>query len=145
MTMRHQELANAISKLMSDVEEYITSNKEWIYYFTNPLCKDNSANKTLYDLLESHPFDWEDYLELSVVSLSGASVGVNISFDDEGMPPLTRYIILPLFERTIQRNKSVSSAYLKTEKIQHLQEEIDNLKTLIAIKEDSIRQLKAKE
>lgn len=135
-----ENLTKKIGDLINEVEEYIASNPDWVYYFLNPL---GSGNEEICKCMTEHPDDWEDYILFSVINMSSASLTIDINIDDgsELGICLKRYIYLPIFSETVNRNKKLYEGNLISSRLSNLKEDIDRLKEILKEKEDKVKEL----
>ena len=140
MIQMEENLAKKIGDLINEVEEYIASNPDWVYYFLNPLC---DGNEELFDCMREHPDDWEDYISFSIINMTSVSLSVAINIDDgsELGICLKRYIYLPNFSETVTRNKKLYEGKLISSQLSNLKEDIDRLKEILKEKEDKVKEL----
>ncbi len=104
--MKAEELVEKSEKLLKEIEEYIKSVPNWIYYYLPPTLKLDSKNYPLKEYVLDHLDDWMDNIELSVQSFNGVSVKVHINLpEEEESPTFERYLILTHFERDVEYNK----------------------------------------
>ena len=123
--MKAEELAEKSTKLLKEIEEYIKSVPNWIYYYLPPTLKTDSKNYPLKEYVLDHQDDWMDNIELSVESFNGVSVKVSIYLpEEEESPTFERYLILTHFERDVEYNKMAMDGQLNDYKIKELNSEI---------------------
>lgn len=137
-----------IRNLISEIDTYIRSNKDWIFYFLNPLAGTDGANKPLFDCMKEHPEDWEEYIDFSITDINSNStnIRININIDDNsdfGIE-LKRYIFLPNFEESVSKNKKIYGGHYDEIKIKNLEDDINELKTLLKRKETELENIKNK-
>lgn len=135
-----ENLTKKIGDLINEVETYIASNPDWVYYFLNPLC---GGNEELFECMKEHPGDWEDYISFSIINMSSASLSIDIHIDDgsELGTHLKRYVYLPNFSVTVNRNKRLYEGKLISSQLSNLKEDIDRLKEILKEKEDKVKEL----
>ena len=123
--MKAQELIDKSVKLLKEIETYIKSVPNWIYYYLPPTLKSDSKNYPLKEYVLDHLDDWMDNIELSVQSFNGVSVKVHINLpEEEESPTFERYLILTHFERDVEYNKMAMDGQLNDYKIKELNKEI---------------------
>lgn len=123
--MKAEELVEKSEKLLKEIEEYIKSVPNWIYYYLPPTLKTDSKNYPLKVYVLDHLDDWMDNIELSVQSFNGVSVKVHINLpEEEESPTFERYLILTHFERDVEYNKMAMDGQLNDYKIKELNSEI---------------------
>ncbi len=123
--MKAEELVEKSEKLLKEIEEYIKSVPNWIYYYLPPTLKLDSKNYPLKEYVLDHLDDWMDNIELSVQSFNGVSVKVHINLpEEEESPTFERYLILTHFERDVEYNKMAMDGQLNDYKIKELNSEI---------------------
>lgn len=123
--MKAEELVEKSTKLLKEIEEYIKSVPNWIYYYLPPTLKTDSKNYPLKEYVLDHQDDWMDDIELSVQSFNGVSVKVWINLPpEEESPTFERYLILTHFERDVEYNKMAMDGQLNDYKIKELNSEI---------------------
>lgn len=130
------------SELMKDIRNYILSNENLIYYFLNPLSS-SDANKAIEDIIKEYPFNWEDYIDADIIDFNGSSVKISIKIDEGDEMPisLTRFIYIPHFSETIERNKKLMDGKINDIKITSLKEEIESYKNILSEKEAELEKL----
>lgn len=125
MNLRVEELIDKSVSLLKEIEVYIKSVPNWIYYFLPPTLKTDSKNYPLKEYVLEHQDDWMDKIDISVISFNGASVKVELSLPpDEESPVFERYLILSRFESEVEFNKKTMDGQLSDYKIKKLNEEI---------------------
>lgn len=125
MNLRVEELIDKSVSLLKEIEVYIKSVPNWIYYFLPPTLKTDSNNYPLKEYVLEHQDDWMDNIDISVISFNGASVKVELSLPpDEESPVFERYLILSRFESEVEFNKKTMDGQLSDYKIKKLNEEI---------------------
>ena len=140
MTNKEQDLVARIGGVTCDIEDYIASNSNWIYYFLNPLDGDDEE---LFDCMREHPDDWDEYISFVISNISGPSVQIKIHIDDytDCGIVLGRYIYLLNFEETIERNKMLYDGKLNEIRKKNIEEDIVRLKDALSKKEDELKRL----
>ena len=138
--IQEENLAKKIGDLINEVETYIASNHDWVYYFLNPLC---GGNEELFECMREHPDDWEDYISFSIINITSVSLSVAINIDDgsELGVSLKRYIYLLNFSETVNRNKKAYEGNLISSQLSSLKEAIGHLKEILKEKEDKVKEL----
>lgn len=125
MNLRVEELIDKSVNLLKEIEVYIKSVPNWIYYFLPPTLKTDSKNYPLKEYVLEHQDDWMDNIDVSVISFNGASVKVELSLPpDEESPVFERYLILSRFESEVEFNKKAMDGQLNDYNIKELNEEI---------------------
>ena len=126
MNLRIQELIDKSVNLLKEIEVYIKSVPNWIYYFLPPTLKTDSKNYPLKEYVLEHQDDWMDNIDISVISFNGSSVKVELSLppDEESPVFFERYLILSHFESEVEFNKKAMDGQLNDYKIKELNEEI---------------------
>ena len=125
MNLRVQELIDKSVNLLKEIEVYIKSVPNWIYYFLPPTLKTDSKNYPLKKYVLEHQDDWMDNIDISVISFSEVSVKVELNLPpDEEAPVFERYLILSHFESEVEFNKKATDGQLNYYKIKELDEEI---------------------
>ena len=125
MNLRVQELIDKSVNLLKEIEVYIKSVPNWIYYFLPPTLKTDSKNYPLKEYVLEHQDDWMDNIDISVISFSEVSVKVELSLPpDEEAPVFERYLILSHFESEVEFNKKAMDGQLNDYTIKELNEEI---------------------
>ena len=82
MNKTEESIVNISLKLMEDIRNYILSNEDWIYYFLNPLVKQES-NKSIEDIINRFPSNWLDYIDIQIIDFNASTVKVIIEIDDD--------------------------------------------------------------
>lgn len=132
-------LLDRISNIFYDVDKYISSNPDWVYYFFNPY----EGNIELTNYIVKNANNWKDNITFSIDGISGSCVNITINIDDgseEGIN-LKRYIYLSIFEENINRNKKIYEGKYKEIKINNLNEDINRLKEILKEKENELKTL----
>ena len=125
MNLRVQELIDKSVNLLKEIEVYIKSVPNWIYYFLPPTLKTDSKNYPLKKYVLEHQDDWMDNIDISVISFSEVSVKVELNLPpDEEAPVFERYLILSHFESEVEFNKKATDGQLNDYNIKELNEEI---------------------
>ena len=142
MNKIEESILKRSTELMKDIRNYILSNENWIYYFLNPLSS-SDANKAIEDIIKEFPFDWEDYIDVQINDFNGSSVKIAIRIDtgDEMPLSLNRFIYIPNFSDTIERNKKLMDGKINDIKIASLKEEIESYKNILSEKEAELEKL----
>lgn len=133
-----------ISNLLSEIDKYIRSNEDWVFYFLNPLAGTDGGNKPLFDCMREHPEDWEYYIDFVITDISTSNVRIIINIDDNsdfGIE-LKRYIFLPHFEESVLRNKKIYDGHYDEIKMKNLEDDINELKSILEKKETELANLK---
>lgn len=137
------ELLNRYEALHNDIKEYIMSNKDWIYYFLNPLAS-LKGNEELFNLIKEYPNNWEDIIDINIISISSNYVRVYLITDEcycDIHINLERSIVLSTFETIVEGNKITCERKLNKHMINKLKEEIDTLKNTLKEKEEDLKKL----
>ena len=125
MNLRVEELIDKSVNLLKEIEVYIKSVPNWIYYFLPPTLKTDSKNYPLKKYVLEHQDDWMDNIDISVISFSEVSVKVELNLPpDEEAPVFERYLILSHFESEVEFNKKAMDGQLNDYTIKELNEEI---------------------
>ena len=125
MNLRVEELIDKSVNLLKEIEVYIKSVPNWIYYFLPPTLKTDSKNYPLKKYVLEHQDDWMDNIDISVISFSEVSVKVELNLPpDEESPVFERYLILSHFESEVEFNKKAMDGQLNDYTIKELNEEI---------------------
>ena len=137
-----EDLMNRSQNLIKDIREYILSNKNWVFYFLNPLVK-TGKNDLLKQTIEDYPDEWEDMIDIVVHNFNGSSAEININIDNGTETPdtLKRFIYLATFEDTVERNVKLYSGKINELRIANLREQISNYKKYIADAEAELNKL----
>ena len=136
------DIIDETSGLVNKIKRFILSNKNWIFYFLNPLVNSN-ANKSIENIVKEFPDEWEDYIDLDIYNISETGVEVKIKIDegDEYPTELKRYIHLPIFMYSVERNKKLCEGNFKDIKINNLKEDIERYKEYLEKKEKELNEL----
>lgn len=142
MILKEKELEEKMTTIIDEIEDYISSNSDWVYYFLNPLA---GGNKELFDCMEENPDFWEDYISFRIVSITTCSVAITINISDgtELGINLNRHIYLPTFAETVERNKKLYDGKLNEIKIENIESDIVRLRNLLLEKEYKLKNLKS--
>ena len=143
MTEIEDNLTTRISDLIHDAQTYIESNSDWIYYFLNPIA---GGNEELFKCMKTYPDEWEDYISFNIIYISGSFITIEINIDDGSEQGIAfkRYIYLPTFSETVDRNKKIYEGKLNEIKINNIKEDIEYLKKRLKEKEDELKILESK-
>ena len=128
--------------LVNKIKRFILSNKNWIFYFLNPLVN-SDANKSIENIVKEFPDEWEDYIDLEINNISQSNIEVKIEIDEgyEYPTELKRYIYLPTFLDSVERNKKLYEGNFKDIKINNLKEDIERCKEYLVNKEKELNEL----
>lgn len=142
MNKTEESIVKRSLKLMEDIRNYILSNEDWIYYFLNPLVKQES-NKSIEDIINRFPSDWIDYIDIQIIDFNASTVKVIIEIDDDYETPirLTRFINIEHFSDIIERNKKLINDKINDIKITKLKEDIEFYKNILGKKEEELENL----
>ena len=137
-----KDLMNRSQNLIKDIREYILSNKNWVFYFLNPLVK-TGKNDIIKQTMEEYPEDWEDMIDLFVHNFNGSSAEVSINIDNGTETPdtLKRFIYLATFDDNVDRNVKLYGGKINELRIANLREQISNYKKYIAEAEAELNEL----
>ena len=125
MSLKVEDLIDKSVNILKEIEVYIKSVPNWIYYFLPPTLKTDSKNYPLKEYVLEHQDDWMNEIDISVISFNGASVKVELNLPpDEETPVFERYLILSHFESEVEFNKKAMDGQLSDYKIKKLNEEI---------------------
>ena len=125
MNLKVEELIDKSVNLLKEIEVYIKSVPNWIYYFLPPTLKTDSKNYPLKEYVLEHQDDWMNEIDISVISFNGVSIKVELNLPpDEETPVFERYLILSHFESEVEFNKKTMDGKLSDYKIKKLNEEI---------------------
>ena len=125
MNLKVEELIDKSVNLLKEIEVYIKSVPNWIYYFLPPTLKTDSKNYPLKEYVLEHQDDWMNEIDISVISFNGVSIKVELNLPpDEETPVFERYLILSHFESEVEFNKKAMDGQLSDYKIKKLNEEI---------------------
>lgn len=140
MTQEEKDLVLRINELKRDIEIYIDSNPDWIYYFLNPLA---GGNEEIFDCIKEHPDDWKDYIDFEVPNINGSYTSIKIHIDDYTDCGITfgRYINLLNFKETVERNKMLYDGKLDEIRRKNIEADIINLKDALSKKEEELKRL----
>ena len=144
--MENLTFVEKIGNLISEIDKYIRSNEDWVFYFLNPLAGTDGANKPLFDCMKEHPEDWEEYIDFVIIDINTTNVRISINIDDNsdfGIE-LKRYIFLPHFEESVARNKKIYDGHYDEIKIKNLEDDINELKSILGKKKAELAKLKRK-
>ena len=142
MNKTEESIVKRSLKLMEDIRNYILSNEDWIYYFLNPLVKQES-NKSIEDIINRFPSNWIDYIDIQIIDFNASTVKVIIEIDDDYETPirLTRFINIEHFSDIIERNKKLINDKINDIKITKLKEDIEFYKNILGKKEEELENL----
>ena len=140
MTQEEKDLVSRINELERDIETYIDSNPDWIYYFLNPSA---GGNEEIFECIKEHPDDWKDYIDFEVSSIVCSYINIKIHIDDYTDSGITfgRYIYLINFQETVERNKMLYDGKLDEIRRENIEADIINLKDALSKKEEELKKL----
>ena len=137
-----EKLIEKIDDVFREVREFILSEKDWVFYFANPIL-DGGANQPLYDLIREYPTEFRDMVDLKVKHIERGLVRVTIEIDaDES---LNRWINLSMFRHTVAKNKLLYEKGLVKYEIEEVEKRILELKDALKKSEDRLETLRSKE
>ena len=79
MNTIENELMEKTRDLIEKVDNYIKSNKDWVFYFLNPIA---GGNNELFACMKEHPNDWNEYIDFTIINVSTSYVSITINIDD---------------------------------------------------------------
>jgi hypothetical protein len=147
MTEFEDKITNEIQRLFNLINNYISLNEDWIFYFLSPLT-DSETNKELFDFVKDYPDSWKNYASIEVEEIFGSFVRACIIIDDDDNDiPITinRNIFLPNFNEKVINNKKLWNYSFKDAKIKMINEDIAELKKKLEIKEKELEDLNKEE
>lgn len=141
--MKAQELVNKSLALIGEIEKYILSVPNWLFYWIPPTLKEDSKNQLIKDFIIEHPDDWEENVSLKVCDVGGISVKVqiHIMMDDEDRL-FERYLVLPHFAMDVEYNKKAMDGQLNDIRIKELNDEIAYHKKQLKLAEEELNKLR---
>ena len=144
MTEIESNFLERATGLLREVKDYIVSNKDWVFYFLNPLTE---MSTPLKNIVEEYPDEWDAYVDFEITDFNGSSVKICINIDEGYEEPtrLNRFIYLPNFAESVERNKKLYGGKLNEIKIANLKEEIESCENRLAIKKAELNDLLNKE
>lgn len=146
MTEIESNFLERATDLLREVKDYIVSNKDWVFYFLNPLVE-SDTNSPLKNIVEEYPDEWDAYVDFEITDFNGSSVKICINIDEGYEEPtrLNRFIYLPNFAESVERNKKLYGGKLNEIKIANLKEEIESCEIRLALKKAELNDLLNKE
>jgi hypothetical protein len=147
MTEFEDKITNEIQRLFNLINNYISLNEDWIFYFLSPLT-DSETNKELFDFVKDYPDSWKNYASIEVEEIFGSFVRACIIIDDDDNDiPITinRNIFLPNFNEKVINNKKLWNYSFKDAKIRMINEDIAELKKKLETKEKELEELNKEE
>ena len=140
MTQEEKDLVSRINELERDIETYIESSPDWIYYFLNPSA---GCNEEIFDCIKEHPDDWKDYIDFEISNISCSCIYIKIHIDDYTDCGITlgRYIYLINFKEIVERNKMLYDGKLDEIRRENIKADIINLKDALSKKEEELKKL----
>lgn len=147
MTEFEDKITNEIQRLFNLINNYISLNEDWIFYFLSPLT-DSETNKELFDFVKDYPDSWKNYASIEVEEIFGSFVRACVIIDDDDNDvPITinRNIFLPNFNEKVTNNKKLWNYSFKDAKIKMLNEDIAELKKKLETKEKELEELNKEE
>ena len=146
MNDKEKSFLDRATDLTKDIKDYILSNNDWVYYFLNPLVE-SEGNKPLKNIVEEYPDEWDAYVDFEITDFNGSSVKICINIDEGYEEPtrLNRFIYLPNFAESVERNKKLYNGKINEIKIANIKEEIESCETRLALKKAELNDLLNKE
>lgn len=123
-------IMDRIGDVIMSVDEYISSNENWMFYFMSPfLEKKGNPFGALFEVMEDYPEDWKDRVSFEVRNVASCSVGVNIYIDNDTETPRTLHgnILLTNFERDVKNNFEAQKIDIRERRKKDLLETKENL------------------
>lgn len=130
------------------VDEYISSNENWMFYFMSPfLAKLTNAFGPLFDVMEEYPEDWKDRVSFDVISVNSSFARVNIYIDNNTETPTTLHgnILLTNFERDVKNNFEALKTDITERRKKDLLETKENLEHRLKEIEKELEDIAKKE
>lgn len=140
MTNKESNLISKCKEINNEIEEYIASNNDWVYYFLNPLA---GSNEELFNVVKENPDDWGDYVTFAITNVTSTgivNICINIDDDSELGVNIRRCIILSSFSDTVAKNKKLYEGKLNDIRKNNLEEEIEYYEKLLAKKKEELKQ-----
>lgn len=136
------KLVEKSCNLIREIQEYIKSVPDWIYYWLPPSVGDGSANYPIKEFLYEYLNDWEDNISLTVNGFNGVSVRVHLNFVVDGDEySFDRYAILSHFERDVEYNKKCMSGELNELLVKEIMSNITYHKEELQKAEEELKRL----
>lgn len=133
--MEATELIKKISSLKNDIRDYIVNTEHWLFYWIN--------NKEVQEFVKRYPKDYEDYINLSVISLN-SSPTFEITFYDhpDGIESIQRFAVLSTFRDYVKARWAEWNGKVKELQIAEKEEELEYYKKRVSDAEKEIKELK---
>lgn len=141
MTLKEKELKEKVTTLIDEIEDYISSNSDWVYYFMNPF---EEGNEYLFDCMKAYQDNWKEYISFRIISITTCSVTITINILDEtelGIN-LNRRIYLPKFAEIVERNKKLYDGKFNEIRIKQVESDIVILRNRL-LEEEELKILKS--
>lgn len=139
MTKMEKELSDKISVIFGEVESYIKSNPDWVYYFIDPI---DGIDNEINDCVMEHPDDWNEYIDFSIVNVTASHVVLSITTDED--VPIRRTVHLLTFNERAERNKMLYEKRSDETEISNLENNIERLAELLKKNNRRLEELKKK-
>lgn len=140
MTNKELNLINKCTEINKEIEEYIASNNDWVYYFLNPFA---GGNEELFSVVKENPDNWDEYVDFTIINVTStgiAHISINIDDNSELGISMRRYITLSNFNDTVAKNKKLYEGKLNDIRKNNLEEEIKYYEELLAKKKEELKQ-----
>lgn len=133
--MEAKEIISKISSIKEEIYNYIINTEHWLFYWI--------TNKEVQDFIKEHPEDYEDYINLSVISLN-SSPTVEITFYDHpnGIASILRLAVLATFRDSVKARWMECNGKIKELQIREREEELAYYKEKVSDIEKEIKELK---
>lgn len=147
----NSKVRNIMDRIGDDimlVDEYISSNENWMFYFMSPfLPKRSHPFGALFDVMEDYPEDWKDRISFEVRYVSRSSVAINIYIDNGTETPTTLHgnILLVNFERDVKNNFEALKTDITERRKKDLLETKKNLECKLKEVEKELEELNKEE
>lgn len=147
----NSKVRNIMDRIGDDimlVDEYISSNENWMFYFMSPfLPKISHPFGALFDVMEDYPEDWRDMISFEVRYVSRSSVAINIYIDNGTETPTTLHgnILLVNFERDVKNNFEAQKTGVREIRKKDLLETKKNLECKLKEVEKELEELNKEE
>lgn len=139
MTKTEKELSDKISVIFGEVESYIKSNPDWVYYFIDPI---DGVDNEINDCVREHPDDWNEYIDFSIVNVTASHAVLSITTDED--VPIRKTVHLLTFSERTEQNKMLYEKRSDETEILNLENNIERLAELLKKNNRRLEELKRK-
>lgn len=140
--MEKQVFNFSIEHLYEEITKWISSNGDWIYYFINPLKRDEDYF-IIEECLKKHIDDWSLYISFVIRSIDRSGIDLDICvYDVHGnRKVLNGYLFFNNFESVVKKHKMLFEDKIKDDTIVLLRKEVEDLRNRLEESEKKLEVL----